>query len=145
MPIFLESSGYNPIGPDGQGRNRLKIDSIDPQPRCALRPSSYPALRESQDTRLAQWSGSFGICTNAGRCNGCERSGHQFELEAFTSEVMIRIDAQNRLHAMNKADEGWSSYGRFLNWEDLAAIKGWRIGRSGSDRHSQYILIHRAD
>jgi hypothetical protein len=68
---------------------------------------------------------------------------HHFTLGAFTPEVMIRIDAQERLHAMDRPEDGWASYGLFVEWEDIAAVDGWRIGKHGVDAHSQFFLLLR--
>ena len=143
MPIYLEENAFNPNGPDGQGRNRLRFDTLDPQPRCALRPRSYATLRESQNTSLAKWNGNFDLCKGGGQCSACPRLKHQFALDAFTPDVMIRIDEQARLHAMDRPEDGWASYGRFVEWEDIAAVDGWRIGKHGADAHSPFFLLHR--
>jgi len=52
MPIFLPAPAHQPTGPDGQGWNRLTVAAPAPSAQCALRPRTYAALAESQDTRL---------------------------------------------------------------------------------------------
>jgi hypothetical protein len=56
---------YDPRGPDGRGRNRLRIEYIEPTPRCALRPRTKAAA-------LDLWRGMarFGNTTAYAPCIG---------------------------------------------------------------------------
>jgi len=56
---------YDPRGPDGRGRNRLRIEVMQPMPRCALRPRTRAAA-------LDLWRGMvrFGVPTAYGYCIG---------------------------------------------------------------------------
>ncbi|MGE8065206.1 hypothetical protein [Pseudomonas sp. NPDC089569] len=70
---------------------------------------------------------------------------HRFTLDAFTPNVMIRIDEHGRLHAMDQPEDGWASYGLFVQWEDIAAIEGWSIGKHGVDAHSPFFMLNREE
>lgn len=143
MPIYLKPPAHKPTGPDGEGRNRLRIDILEPTPRCALRPRQYSALREAFDTRLAQWGGHFDVCDGPGKCGACPRLERRFELDAFGDRVMVRIDSQGRPYAMDRPEEGWGSWSMFLSWADIGSIEGWRVGPQERDDVSGYFWMTR--
>lgn len=144
MPIYLEAPPFDPRGPDGQGRNRLRIDCIDPTPRCALRPRSFPTLRESQNTMLAAWNGQFASCTNQGECSSCAHGSHRFSLPKDDEQLVIRQDANGTLHYTTDLAAGWNAHMITLHWDDLASLEdGWVFGRAQRDQHSEFITVTR--
>ncbi|MFF3665434.1 hypothetical protein [Microtetraspora malaysiensis] len=71
MPIYLPAPAHDSRGPDGDGWNRLSLNAGPVYPgQCALAPTSYATLWESQDTRRARWGG-FGPCVRCGDCTSC--------------------------------------------------------------------------
>lgn len=144
MPIYLTPPAHNPVGPDGEGRNRLRVDALEPMARCALRPRQYSALREARDTRLAQWGGHLDVCDGRGDCRACPRLERRFELGAFGDRVMIRVDSQGRPFAMNHPEKGWGSWSLFLSWSDIGVMEGWDIGPQERDDVSAFFWMTRA-
>ncbi|QSI49976.1 hypothetical protein [Thermobispora bispora] len=144
MPIFLAAPAHRPTGPDGQGWNRLTA-GIDPSAQCALRPRSYAALVEGQDTRRARWGG-YGPCIRGGDCDGCPiASAAPRQLISFTPDVLVRIlprGDRDELHVMNRPDRGWDSGSVVWSWEQLARVVGWRVGRPHRDEHSDGFWLH---
>lgn len=144
MPIYLEAPPFDPRGPDGQGRNRLRVDGIDPAPRCALRPRSFPTLRESQNTLLAAWSGQFGRCTNQGKCSTCSLVSRRFSLPEGDPKFVIRQDANGSLHYTTDLAAGWNAVLTPLDWDDLASLEdGWLFSRAKRDQHGEFITVTR--
>lgn len=145
MPIFLRAPAHNPAGPDGQGWNRLSIWSPAGD-ECALRPHSYAALIESQDTRHARYGG-FGACIRQGQCDGCPiRTRPVRELHAFTDRVLARISpSDGHPWLMNHPDKGWASFGYRWTWEDVARVPGWTIGDRHVDQHGDGFWLVRAE
>lgn len=144
MPIFLEAPTQDPRGPDGQGRNRLRVDSLDPTPRCALRPRSFPTLRESQNTMLAQWNGQFGRCISQGMCESCGHASYRFRLPEGLEHLVIRLHEDGSLHYSSEQDAGWAANLTPIDWDDLATLEdGWVISRASRDQHSEFITITR--
>lgn len=144
MPIFLPGPNVDPKGPDGQGRNRLRVDAIEPTARCALRPRTFAALRESQNTALAQWGGHFAPCTGSGQCSECPRATRQFSMDAAPGELFVRLHAEGSVHYTADLAGGWNAELFLIDWDDLAALEsGWRLGRLQRDEHSHFIAISR--
>ncbi|GHE32147.1 hypothetical protein GCM10017673_38690 [Streptosporangium violaceochromogenes] len=143
MPIYLRAPEPEPGGPDGRGWNRLTLNAHmgAPRGRCALRPRSYAALFESQDTRRARWGGGFADCTGGGRCGSCpvfEDLEAGKPLRAFTDRVLVRVGPRDGLpYLMNHPDRGWDSSARRWSWEDLARICGWELDGRQVDEHGE--------
>lgn len=152
MPVRLEAPQHRPGGPDGQGWNRLSLNAHlgADRAQCALRPRSYAALRESQDTRRAGWGG-FGPCDqDRASCTGCPRlTARPKTLRAFGDRVLVRLweraSTENgpavqhpapQPWLMDRPEEGWGSTGYPWTWSELARLAGWRIGRPYRDEHS---------
>ena len=138
MPVYLEpENDYSPQGPDGRGRNRLRIELLSASPQCAIRPLLITKLKEAMDTRLAQ-HGYFGRCDHGGQCETCPRLKRRTTLESFGNQVLFREDPEDPsiVWAMNKPEDGWASSGYRWKLEDIAVLEGWRLGRLFRDEHS---------
>lgn len=147
MPIYLEAPTAHVKGADGKGWNRLSLSAHigTSSARCALRPTSYETLVESQDTRRASWGSGFGLCVSAGECGSCPlASAEPTTLRAFTDRVLVRVDDHNRPHLMNHAEKGWDSTSQLWTWEELSRLNGWRVGRRHRDEHGEGFWLDRA-
>jgi hypothetical protein len=143
MPIYLQPPARSPRGPDGRGWNRLTI-SLPIGDQCALRPRSYPALVESQDTRRAAWGG-FGPCIRDGDCRHCPVfQAPMAELRAFGDRILVRIHPHDGWpYLMNHPERGWASLAYRWTWEQVARVAGWRIGDRHVDQHSDGFWLDR--
>ncbi|MFI6290072.1 hypothetical protein ACIBEJ_00720 [Nonomuraea sp. NPDC050790] len=150
MPVYLPAPVRDAAGPDGRGWNRLSLNAgpvYDGQ--CALKPTSYATLWESQDTRRARWGG-FAPCTGEtlGACGTCPvlRPPARRTLHSFEPDVLVRLlDAANgiwRPHVMNRPESGWESSSQRWTWWQLARLEGWRLGRQHTDEHSPGFWLH---
>lgn len=145
MPIYLPAPELPGRGPDGRGITRLSIWGVSTA-ECALRPTSYPSLFESHDTRRARYGG-FGPCVGSGACDGCVvRTKERRELRSFGPRVLIRLlervseDGRTvtvQPHAMNKPEDGWDSFSYPWSWEELARLEGWKLGDRYRDEHGE--------
>lgn len=140
MPVYLQAPSVPPSGPDGKGWNRLSIASCwTPGDQCALRPTNWPTLFESHDTRRARWGG-FGPCTRNGECGACPLMARTdpFTLddEVIGDEVLVLVDEAG----VASVPTG-KGYFRPVAWGDLARLTGWELGR----RHPQGFWLVRAD
>ena len=102
---------------------------------------------ESQDTRRARYGG-FGPCVAAGRCDTCPISQHQASrrLDSFTDRVLFRVNGPDGLPwALNRPEDGWASYGEPWQWDQLAAIPGWRFDGIHHDEHGEGLWLRRAE
>jgi hypothetical protein len=148
MPIHLEAPKGHAHGPDGKGWNRLSMGGHmgAPLAQCALRPTSYAALRESQDTRQARWGG-FGACVSDGQCDTCPVfQTAPKELRALDDRVLVRIHPHDgRLYLMNRPEDGWASGALRWTWAEVARLNGWEIGRRHHDEHSDGFWLERSD
>lgn len=155
MPIYLVlDDNYNPSGPDGKGRNRLRIDTISPMPRCALRPKTYDALRECQDTQRVKPDTCYDLCTNQGDCQNCPLFKGEYQPkmpEFFGDEIYVREyplnssrDWAGQPMAMNKMKDGWGDYAKWgFTWADVMHWPGCYPAKFGRDEHSRWVLIKR--
>lgn len=150
MPIYLDPPERRPASPDGQGWNRLSLNAHGEYvAQCALRPRSYPALYESQNTHKAAW-GPFGVCVADGRCDQqCPIAAAQpATLKSFGPDVLVRLmprgsgGAAIEPHIMNQSEKGWESSSRVWTWDDLAQLQGWRLGRAHRDEHGEGFWLH---
>lgn len=143
MPIHLIAPGHNPNGPDGQGWNRMAVGSLAGD-ECALRPRTYAALRESQDTRRARYGG-FGPCINDGACETCPIfTTAPKHLTSFDDRVLVRIHPHDgHLYLMNRPEDGWASGAHRWTWAEVARLDGWEIGRRHNDEHGDGFWITR--
>lgn len=151
MPIHLKGPEYRPGGPDGKGWNRLSLNAHmgTPADRCALRPRTYAALVESQDTRRAEWGGSFDRCTGNGNCTACSilASPPGLVIPWAGDRVLVRIEPRDfvdRLHLMRDPDAGWDSPAVRVAWDAVAQMDGWFIGRQHRDAHGDGFWLVRA-
>lgn len=147
MPIYLPAPVPRPGGPEGHGWNRLSIGSMGALAgdECALRPRTWAALRESQDTRRARYGG-FGPCHRAGACDTCPvLRSPQRTLDALDDRVLARIHPHDgHLYLMNRPEDGWASGAQRWTWAEVARIDGWEIGRQHRDEHSDGFWLIRA-
>lgn len=144
MPIHLITPEQKPGGPDSQGWNRMSLGSLAGD-ECALRPRTYPALRESQDTRRARYGG-FGPCIKGGDCVNCPifKTAPK-PLAALDDRVLVRIHPHDgHLYLMNRPEDGWASGALRWTWAEVARIEGWDIGRRHHDEHSDGFWINRS-
>ncbi|MEW2568356.1 hypothetical protein [Streptomyces sp. NPDC047070] len=142
MPVHLPAPRIQPGGPDRNGWNRLSVASCwTPSAQCALRPTDWPTLFESHDTRRARWGG-FGACVKDGDCGACpiweqRIQGDRFTLdpEVIADEVLVLVDEDGGVRVPTG-----KGYFRPVAWGDLARIEGWELGR----RHPQGFWLVRA-
>lgn len=142
--IFLKAPSHDPVGPDGKGWNRLRVDTLTGSDQCALRPKTAEKfVYESSDTRHARYGG-FKDCENQGVCSSCPIYNEPLRspLEGV-ERVMVRIDEKGRAWVMNRPEAGWSSFGYIMPWELLARIRSHVIEtRTVSvDKHSRYFWL----
>lgn len=147
MPILLEPPAHRPGGPDGRGWSRLSLNAHmgTGGPQCALRPRSYPDLWiASRDTRHAQWGG-HGPCTGGGDCSRCPvlAGRDRRELDAPGDEVLVRLtDSDVAGWTGAPAQQVWID-GERWSWDQLAALRGWRVGRAVTDEQGHGFWLHR--
>lgn len=148
MPIYLEAPQYRHGGPDGDGWNRLSLNAHmgTPLAQCALLPTSYAHLLESQNTYRARWS-NFGTCRNDGDCENCPiLTEPPKRLTALADRVLVRIHPYDgHLYLMNRPEDGWASGAQRWTWAEVARIDGWEIGRRHHDDHGDGFWIVRCD
>ena len=148
MPVYLPAPEPDRRGPDGKGRNRLRIESVWFD-ECALRPTSWQTLWIAQaDTRRA-WYGNFGPCGRKGRCGGCP----VWEAPPLacrdhgdgSGRMLARLDPHRRDLAwlMVCPELGWDSYGYPWTWAELARLRGWQADRGYFDEHGEGFWLRR--
>lgn len=150
MPIYLSSPACESRGPDGQGWNRLSLNAGSTGGQCALKPSSYATLWESQNTTRARF-GMFGSCVRGGGCDSCPVLASALEPEPFhalTDRVLVRVlvrssaglfgTAAHIPYLMNRPEQGWASRAVPTTWERLVQVlgHGWTLGRRYVDHDS---------
>ena len=143
--IRLQPPEYDPRGPDGKGRNRLRIEYRDLSPQCALRPTSYATLVESQDTRRARW-GSFRECAGAGPCTSCPTPRAEQQLPAFGDRVCVRIEETptgEQPWVMNRPDRGWGERGMPVSWDVLAQLTNFQPAGQFTDKYGAGFWLER--
>jgi len=148
MPVYLPAPApaTNHLGPDCQGRNRLRIEILDSLPQCALKPRTIrKLLLETYDTQHARFGG-FAACDGHGHCDACALYASPKVLGFRADRLSIRIDGSGRPWIMNKLEDGWGSYGlrtsltRLANAPDYAFLEG-RQTRIQRDETSEYLWI----
>lgn len=142
--IFLKAPDVNARGPDGGGRNRLRVETLELNDQCALRPKTAEKfVYESADTRFSHYGG-FKPCTSRGVCGSCTIYNESLHspLEGV-GRVMIRIDTRGNAWAMNRPEEGWASKGYILPWELLARLHSHTVEARhiSVDKHSRYFWM----
>lgn len=160
MPIYLREPEAAPGGPDGKGWNRLSLGAHfgTGGGQCALRPRSWGALVEAQDTRRARWGG-HGPCIRRGQCDGCP------VLEALNTrctvvpvnapQVLVRIEpvfppglvltgpAGYRLWVTTGPDDRDYRNRRPWTWDDVVRVPGWDLGSMYFDEHGDGFWLKR--
>lgn len=131
MPIHLTAPRGHPPGAP---------EVYTPPAQCALRPTSYPSLVESQDTRRARW-GSFGPCTREGHCIDCPVLTRTRPMLAVTRDVFVWVDERNVPHLVDKPEDPATRVER-TSWARLAKLPGWTIGGQGECALGEGFWIH---
>ncbi|MFF4179677.1 hypothetical protein [Streptomyces sp. NPDC001750] len=160
MPIYLREPEAAPGGPDGKGWNRLSLSAHfgTGGGQCALRPRSWGALVEAQDTRRARWGG-HGPCIRSGQCDDCP------VLEALHTRctvipvnaprVLVRIEpvftpglaftgpAGYRLWVTTGPDERDYRNRQPWTWDHAVRVPGWDLGPAHFDEHGDGFWLER--
>lgn len=139
---------YSPRGPDGQGRNRLRVDALSPSARCMAQPTSFQAAWEVFHRPAhvrASW-GFFRPCTHE-RCATCpvaaRARGPRRRLMSDAS--VIREDEQGRVWLLSRRDGGWAEFGLpYDSWADLLLDWELVVERWSSDEHGRYYTVSKA-
>lgn len=134
---FIPSDEYDPGGPDGKGRNRLRIEIMEPSPRCGLVPldeqAAWTMEHRSRFWKLS-WS-RFAPC-EVGRCP------LQRERYKRTAPMVIREhnEQQGVLFLVEDATESsFECYSIwFKNWESLYRSQEIRIAWPKRDKYGRY-------
>ncbi|MBF6333486.1 hypothetical protein [Nocardia transvalensis] len=166
MPIYLPAPQPPPGGPDGEGWNRISLGAHygTPSPECALRPRSYPALYNMRRGTIFSQFGYHGNCIRPPKdakwadpkrgsyqrpdCRTCPVfTALPVELDADDDRVLVRLE--RRIHGeglwafgtetpyvVENPARGWDSPKQRWEWDALARLTGWRIGRAYYDEHS---------
>lgn len=111
---------YKPKGPDGQGRNRLAINVMEPSPRCLLRPRSrQAALDYLRGIRLPELATYYDGCTHPeSKCSKCVRATRA--RESWRPEWIVREDQNKQVWLLDNAKLGFAASGRcFGSWRAL--------------------------
>jgi hypothetical protein len=142
---FLPPDDYNASGPDGKGRNRLRVEVMSPAPRCPFKPLTYEAAWESQHrpehARLS-WA-SFGLCEGSA-CASCP--AFSVGRERLYAPAVVREDADGRAWLMSRREGGWAEFGYpYRTWGDLLAAWDVILGNRGHDEHGAYIYVRPAN
>jgi len=145
MPVKLLPEGYIPRGPDGKGRNRLRVDAMEPNPQCALLPNDYTTMKEvHRGTIWARW-GRYLPCLFVDKnCSECSIFQQKNNLDLMTDRVAVRIDQQGMPHLMNHLEKGWASFGYLKTWAWFLSLEGWEPGPLERDKHGQYFWLTKA-
>lgn len=148
VPTYLESPGYQPGGPDGQGWNRLSLNAHmgAERPQCALRPTGYVQVFDLSraGTLHARWGG-HGVCDSGepGACLTCPRlTAKPQTLDTDVDRIAIRIVESSRevgtigvaytSRLEQDAVPGWRP-----TWADVWRADGWRVGRRFRDERGE--------
>lgn len=124
-------------GPDGQGWNRFRMETIAPLPRCKMKPLNGFAAWEAS-ARPHHWRDSwsqFDLCTCHGECPIAQRKRRT----PLGDSCVVREDEDGEVYLMNKQDGGWSEFGyRYASW--AALFREWDIvvGFERADEHGSY-------
>lgn len=116
---LLKLEDRAPAGPDGQGWNRLAINTFSPTPRCALRPQTRQAALD-----VARGMAHFGVvtayaaCDGSGYCASCLRNIQ--EREEWNMAWHIREDDKGLVWLLGNVELGFSGFGYyFKSWSAL--------------------------
>jgi len=137
--------GYDPRGPDGRGRNRLRIEASDvifPH-RCLLRPSDLRSAWAAVERSSLVEPTLFGACD----CRG-DVCGRPAKHEPATPALTVRVADDDTPWLLNRRDRGWGECGRPSTWADVgcalaAAARDGAMCRYGRDRDGEYVVVAR--
>lgn len=67
------------------------------------------------------------------------------KLQAFTNQVMVRIDNHGKFWLMNKPEDGWNSFGYPVIWSWIMdQLPEWKLGSElGEDQHGRFMWLIR--
>lgn len=132
------AESYDPNGADGQGRNRLRLEIIQPIDRCALQPRSYAAVWTVQNRPFHlsfAWS-DFGYC-RAADCANC--SVVPTRRNTVGNAAVIREAVDGTVWLLNRADNGWGEFGfPHRSWGELLRRWAVRVGKQRQDSYGVY-------
>lgn len=138
---FLPPDDYNVSGPDGKGRNRLRIEVMSPAPRCPFKPLTYEAaweaLHRPEHARLS-WA-SYGPCDGAA-CESCPAL--PAPRNVLYTPTVAREDEEGRVWLMGRREGGWAEFGYpYRTWGALLASWDVSVGARGRDENGTYFNI----
>ncbi|WP_069162968.1 hypothetical protein [Nocardia altamirensis] len=165
MPLYLPAPEPPPARPDGQGWNRLTLGAHYGAlaAQCALRPRRYPALHDTmRDTRIAQW-GPYNPCIRPRRwgqhdgpdCQTCPiLTAPTRTLHTDSDRVLVRVttrligqglrtQGEDTPHLVEDPATGLHGPHATWTWDELARLRGWRIGRAHHDHHGPGFWLER--
>ncbi|MET8746846.1 hypothetical protein [Streptomyces sp. NPDC004728] len=160
MPIYLRAPEAAPGGPDGKGWNRLSLGAHigTGGDQCALRPRSWGALVEAQDTRRARWGG-HGPCIRRGQCDSCpvrEALNTRCTVVPVNApQALVRVEpifppglaltgpAGYRLWVTTGPEDRDYRKRQPWTWDDAVRIPGWDLGSMYYDEHGDGFWLKR--
>ena len=132
---------YNPRGPDGQGRNRLRLEVLQPAApeRCLLRPTDLRACWEGIERPWAAEPTRFRVCDGSNEAE-CPRATH---VSHYGPQIALRPGEGDTYWILNRRVGGFSQSGFVVSLETAAKIfasvaKRFRISK-GSDETGEYL------
>lgn len=140
-PIFIPAPPRYPKGPDGQGWNRLRVESIWGD-ECGLKPRSPAKLWETRNRPPAY--GGYGPCPVGGACGTCPvLNAPRRQLLARTGRVLVRIDPDDWgvLRLAEAASSEPDHPGEVWSWTQLARLDGWEPGCHGRDDEGEWFWL----
>ena len=114
---------HRPGGPDGQGRNRLRLEDAGPwlPDRCLLRPTDPQTLWEGLERPGHAEPTLFGLCDHAARHVRCIRLVRTDLARGAYPATCVRMLGDGKPWLLNRPDRGWGEYGHPLRSLDRAA------------------------
>ena len=123
--LIVPADEYLATGTDGKGRNRLRIEILDPLPRCSHQPLTWQAAYDTARgmARFGVWT-AYAPCTGPyseeGKCSRCKTVGCR---EDWNSLWIIREDVNRAFVWILDGTKRQSHYG---GWGALGfAYRGW--------------------
>lgn len=152
-PYVIEPPSLDPLGPDGAGRNRLRVDVMPPGERCRLLPCCWSAAwtAEHRPRHVRESWSLFELCRGTA-CSSCsvaqKREGER--TRPFQSTVVRERYAEGpggpwRPNIMNRRERGWGekSY-EYATWGAMLGEWDISVGDCGRDEHGVFYEVHRA-
>jgi len=110
-------------GPDGRGRNRLRIEDVGPwmPHRCLLRPGDLRALWAGLERPRSCEPTMFGACDNEAQHTRCMRLVRAELERGAQAPLCVRVAEDGRPWLLNRPGRGWGEFGKQLRGLDRAA------------------------